>query len=42
LAVDLNPPQHFVFDLESIAGIEEIVLCKEGVGSENSVAGQRG
>jgi hypothetical protein len=28
----MNPTQHFVFDLERVAGIEEVVLCKEGVG----------
>ena len=30
--VDLNHAQHFVFQLESVVGIEEVVLCKEGVG----------
>ena len=33
LSVDMNPTQHFVFDLERVAGIEEVVLCKEGVGN---------
>ena len=32
LPIDLNSAEHFVFDLECIAGIEEVVLSKERVG----------
>ena len=31
LAIGLNTPQHLVFDLESIARIEEVVLDEKGV-----------
>lgn len=31
-SLDLDPPEHFVFDLHDVPGIEEVVRAKDRIG----------